>query len=109
MTYNGWTNYETWAVGMYLDGNYTGVWTYEQVNAIVAAFAPRGRASLADALKEYVATDTSVDRTQRESSIAADLLGAALGSVNWLELADAALAELEEQDHTTTERNEPCD
>lgn len=23
-TYNGWTNYETWAVGMFLDGNYTG-------------------------------------------------------------------------------------
>lgn len=27
--YNGWSNYETWAVGMYLDGNYTGSGTYE--------------------------------------------------------------------------------
>ena len=27
-TYNGWKNYETWAVGMYLDGNYDGPSTY---------------------------------------------------------------------------------
>ncbi len=27
-TYNGWANYETWAVGMYLDGNYDGPGTY---------------------------------------------------------------------------------
>ena len=26
--YNGWTNYETWAVGMWLDGNYSGSETY---------------------------------------------------------------------------------
>ena len=27
-TCNGWKNYETWAVGMYLDGNYDGPGTY---------------------------------------------------------------------------------
>ena len=26
-TYNGWTNYEKWAVGLYLDGNYDGLGT----------------------------------------------------------------------------------
>jgi hypothetical protein len=34
-TYNGWKNYETWAVGMYLDGNYTGEGTYLDVLDVV--------------------------------------------------------------------------
>ncbi len=29
--YNGWSTYETWATGMFLDGNYTGEGTYREV------------------------------------------------------------------------------
>lgn len=109
--YNGWTNYETWAVGMYLDGNYTGEGTYHEVLRIVVDVvetpnynanpdesflgspALSQRAQLADALKDYVQEATEVEDI---SGLLRDLLRAALGDVNWRELAEAKLAEITE-------------
>lgn len=96
-TYNGWKNYQTWAVGMYLDGNYDGEGRYHDVIQVVSDVYPTeesGRRYLvADALREYV-SDTMPDLG---SSIAADLLGAALSDVDWYELADAWIENVQEQ------------
>jgi hypothetical protein len=108
--YNGWKNYETWAVGMYLDGNYTGPGTYDYVTELV-----RGQLScqhlegdgverlrVADYLKDFVETETDPtgygnDDTPELHPLVSDLLGAALSSVDWHELADAWIENLSEQ------------
>lgn len=73
--YNGWKNYETWAVGMYLDGNYTGPATHsDALETVAAAIAdhPRSehwteeqatRYAVADALHMYVEESSGFPET----------------------------------------------
>lgn len=81
--YNGWSNYPTWAVALWLDND---PGTYEESRAIV-----RGASGLQihadDALREYVREMVELD----EASLRADLLGFALDSVDWREITDALL------------------
>jgi hypothetical protein len=93
-TYNGWTNYETWAVGMYLDGNYTGEGTYLAVRDLVEEVAPNGKFRVADSLKDW--TEGHIEAEHETSGIVADLVGAALSEVDWEELAEAQLSALVE-------------
>ena len=100
-TYNGWTNYETWAVGMYLDGNYTGEGTYLYVVEQVRSWIDDGRQrwSIADGLEAFVRDDLAYDEDSEgftPNPLASDLLGASLSSVNWYELADAWIDNLTE-------------
>lgn len=91
-TYNGSPNYETWAVGMFLDGNYTGEGTYLEVLELAREHDEAWR--LADALKSYVEESLP----DLGGSIAADLLGAAMSEVDWSELAEHKLSEVAESD-----------
>ena len=100
-TYNGWTNYPTWAVNLWLsndEGLYNearalvadrmvyvdhsddnvkqGVWTVEQAR----------RFHVSDDLKSWVRDELSPDLG---ASFAADLLGYALDQVNWDEIANS--------------------
>ena len=104
-TYNGWTNYETWAVGMYLDGNYTGQGTYEltietvrealeQSTYNVLTDKKNDRYQVSQALKTFV--DEMAIETN-DTGVATDLLGAAFDRVDWYELADAWIQNLSEQ------------
>lgn len=90
-TYNGWKNYETWAVGMFLDGNYTGEGTYRAVLEIAEDSDP---ANLADALRDFV--NEEVLPEGEPSGLAGDLLGAALDEVDWDELAEHKREEVAE-------------
>lgn len=106
MSYNGWKNYETWAMGMWLDGNYDGEGTYHETQALVretfeAAEATPYRTlsearkfNTADALKEYA--EARVRYADGLEGVTADLLGAAFDEVDWHELAEAQLAEVAE-------------
>lgn len=102
ITYNGWTNYETWAMGMFLDGNYTGPYTPEQVAEIVKPLV-ESKADVMDALKEYVEHHVYTDADEAPSEvtttgIVGDLLGAALGAVDWCELAEHKIQEVSEDE-----------
>lgn len=102
--YNGWTNYETWAVGMFLDGNYTGEYTYREVLSIAADHLADSRENerdaddaaytLAEALKDWFGEQLP----ELGASIAADLLGAAVSEVDWHELAEHKISEVAEDD-----------
>lgn len=90
-SYQGWKNYETWAVGLYLDGNYTGEGTYREVLEL-ARYRVGHPFALADDLREFVETDLG-----EFDGLASDLLGAAMGSVDWHELAEHKLSEIAEE------------
>jgi hypothetical protein len=103
-TYNGWSNYPTWAVNLWLsndrglyeataelveitaragahhDNIGSGIWTEEQ--AILF--------TVEDALKAWVSDDL-VPAEYDKATMLADLIGYALGEVNWSEIATAWL------------------
>jgi hypothetical protein len=106
-TYNGWKNYPTWAVNLWLsndeplylaalektreaitraDDNATEhpYWTKEEGH----------RYSVADMLKEWVTDELAPDLG---ASFAADLLGYALDCVEWNDIADAWIESVTEQ------------
>lgn len=101
--YNGWTNYETWAVSLWLDideHSYRywrsqverhrkdapesprvrqGTWTVEEA----------ARINLADQLKDEVTDKASL----KEPNVYSDLLLAALSEVDWFEIVDHWMSE----------------
>lgn len=98
--YNGWSNYETWCVSLWL-GNDEGLYNAtrgmaegygEEYNERELAVRP-----FAAELAEYV--DELAEMTcagcRSGASFVADLLGAALSEVDWQEIARNLLSELE--------------
>ena len=79
-TYNGWANYETWNVKLWLD-NKQG--TADDMN-LMARRTPEAK-KLAGQIKEYI-LDFKPDLG---ASMFADLLNAAIANVDWYEIAQA--------------------
>ena len=104
--YNGWTNYETWAVALWIDNEEGSqvYWRQEAENATRTAkdsdqvadgiWTPNEatRFNLADQLKDEI-TDAAPDLG---ASVYSDLLQAAMDSVNWHEIACNLIEGLEE-------------
>ena len=102
-TYNGWSNYETWAVKLWLD-NEQGTQEYwsERAKGIlrdprqpVFSFqttADTARQDLAEELKN----GHEEDAPQMQPSVYSDLLNAALSEVDWYEIAEVMLADARE-------------
>lgn len=105
--YNGWTNYETWVVNLWMD-NEEGSYDYwrevaEDVYHNQAEeqqhFSKMDDAVviLADRLKNdhEEAKDEILERLELTASLWADLLGAALSETNWREIAEHLLENVE--------------
>ena len=114
--YNGWTNYETWAVSLWLDneqGSYNywreqaeehckaaptcpqvlnGIWTTKET----------AKFNLADQLREEIRDGAPLG----EADMYSDLLGAALDEVNWQEIAENWLIDLIEPAAEKQEKTE---
>lgn len=101
--YNGWKNYPTWAVNMWLS-NDEGL--YETVREMVAEMTAETESTskywtleeshkynVADMLKDWVCNDLAPDLG---ATFAADLLGYALGEVDWNEISAAWLEDASE-------------
>jgi len=84
MSYNGYTNYETWAVCLWLDNEEP---TYNAALALVedAEVGDFSDGTLAEAFKEWV--EDMVIPVGLEASLAFDLLRGAVSEVNWQEVA----------------------
>lgn len=110
-TYNGWTNYETWAVALWIDNEQgsqemaqelardarreasehvnvkSGIWDAARAEVYI----------LSDALREWVRDTPQEDGgllPDLGATLAADLMGAALDEVDWHEMAEHYLADL---------------
>jgi hypothetical protein len=115
-TYNGWTNYETWVVNLWMDNEkgQQDYWIEEVRDAMrdrnpVACLADRIRESHGDASADMLKT------SHFDAGPFADLLNGALSEVNWREIAqhwiddhaaDAAGREVSWRDDNTEEE---CD
>jgi hypothetical protein len=97
--FNGWANYETWAVALHLGNDQSTQWYWaEQAEACyrdAVAADPDDRredwthaaaVALADLLKDEVDNDEACE-TLAGCSLYTDLLRGALGEVNWYEVA----------------------
>ena len=106
-TYNGWTNYETWVVNLWMDNN-EGSYDYwrEVAEDIYHNQAEEQKhfskmddavVILADRLKNdhEEARDEILERLELTASLWADLLGAALAETNWREIAEHLLENVE--------------
>jgi hypothetical protein len=104
-TYNGWHNYETWCVNLWMDNEQgsqdffreQAKEIYDESDAYGTGLQKRelARFAFADWLKEYHTEENRPELT----GVYGDLLGAALSAVNWDEIArhyiDAVLEEVE--------------
>jgi len=94
MTYNGWSNYETWVVNLWIDNEQSSqeMWRHIAIGAWEDTHynSQDSRIKLAEILK-----DTHESESPELEGMYADLLNAALGEVDWLELADNMLSDME--------------
>lgn len=99
--YNGWHNYETWAVKLWIDNEEPSYNAWRERTALLWAdeertFSPYmsrsecARIALADDLKEY-----HEEVMPEVPGVWSDLLTAALSEVDWFEIADAMLTDAE--------------
>jgi len=101
--YNGWTNYETWVTALWLDNDHETQCYWREATRECRIFSPsddqvkKGYWTIEEAARFWLAGRLKDEVTERspiyEASLYADLLGAALQEVNWLEIADHYLAE----------------
>lgn len=88
--YNGWTNYETWVVKLWMD-NDEGSYNYWQEIAqeYFERDAETASQDLAGLLKEH-----HEEALPEVNGFAADLLNAAMSEVNWDEIADSLIDDI---------------
>lgn len=105
--YNGWTNYETWVVNLWMDneeGSHD-YWVrmaryiYEHEAEEQKHFSQMEDATclLAEHIKDHYADakDEILEEMKLTASVWADLLGAALSETNWTEIAKHLLENVE--------------
>jgi hypothetical protein len=82
MSYQGWKNYETWCVALWID-NEEGL--YHEVCDMVHSMRFKEMYEIADTLKDYI---EEMNPLSGDASMWSDLLGAALSEVDWIEIAE---------------------
>jgi hypothetical protein len=101
VSYNGWKNYETWNVNLWLSNDQgtdndvndlarqaweeSAEWSGGYMDSRAADYAVK----LGDAIEEYTKELPDVAAVLEGASMACDLLRAALSEVNWREIAEA--------------------
>ena len=87
--YNGWANYETWLVNLWLGDDFAA--TINEADPEIAT----NQHELAEAMQEWTANIVDLDTHSVESGFIADLINAALSRVNWHEIAENHVREEE--------------
>lgn len=119
--YNGWTNHETWNVSLWI-GNEQGSYEYWRETAQECYDEMRGELSAyakftgkeifthderaTQLLERRLKNEFEESAPELGASMWADLLGAALSEVNWHEIAEHMINEVDRSDDDTSEDDE---
>lgn len=108
MAYNGWTNYQTWVVKLWMDSGEMSqrYWSLRAADMWAETddhepnqfmdHSANAREALAERLKsEHDSESEHPVFAASDGSVYADLLNAALCKVNWYEIADSLLSDIE--------------
>ena len=97
-TYNGWVNYETWIVNLWITNDEDASKQLDQILTISSydsSITPQRKADklrllVQDWMYDYIRLGLNVDQSQRlnENGMFIDLLKAAVDNVNWDEIID---------------------
>lgn len=86
-TYNGWTNYETWAVDLWMDNEESAhLHWYEKAERHVEESL--GKHDAVGSFAEELKMDTTDALPLPGPCLYSDLLNGALSEVNWVEIAE---------------------
>lgn len=91
-TYNGYKNYETWAVNLWIDNDQGMADELQDM-----AHHAKNVHALADAIKGWI---EDMNPLSGQASLWSDLMNGALSEVDWHELAENALEGFEEEEET---------
>ena len=89
-TYNGWTNRETWMVALWLQNDQV----RQEASDEIATRDTEHRCDREDAMRELVEELTA--REHKANTMTNDLIGAALGRVNWREIVETVAEDASE-------------
>ena len=111
--YNGWTNYETWLVSLWADNDEP---SYRHHQRLAQQIWDDSEADSTFSREEHATLDLAKSlRTETEDanpfadqpSLWADLMGAALAEVNWHEIAEQLIQDV--QDGSPSANKGDCD
>lgn len=91
MSYQGWTNYETWNVKLWLDNEQSSCYAMQE---LAATHRDQPAWILGDAIRDWL-EDFMPDLG---GSVWDDLLGSAWDNVNWEEIAEAYIEDLPDEE-----------
>ena len=99
-TYNGWKNYETWLIALWIDNEQR----LQEEARMIARYAARKNLgddtlpALADGLKQWVEDWHDVYAVSEKGGFVSDLLNAAMSEIDWYELAEHYLEDIKDED-----------
>lgn len=97
-TYNGWSNYETWLVKLWMDNDEDSCRYWQEQAQCARSERENARFVLANMLK-----DEHEESMPEVAGVYLDLLAAVLGEINWREIADSLLEDAEDTEEESEE------
>ena len=98
--YNGWTNYETWAVALWLDNSEQSQGYWQEMAREALVHEDGELDSAAHRLALIMQSDHE-EALPELTGFASDLLNAAMSEVNWQEIAKGFVSEALEESEST--------